>query len=162
MTLSQRIGVVEINTLAFQVPSANKANKSSFFPQTINDWNDLPDSLISSAEMSDDSVSKFASLVRARDCFPSWCTPLVKYCQFSVSPVNHSDSEHIFEKKSQILRIFKNLYFITWISTFTRKNYFCDKNFLATTKGKCVPPRPTKLGFVLKQILGVHVFGHMC
>ena len=31
------------------------------------DWNDLPESLISSAELSDDSVSKFTSLVRARD-----------------------------------------------------------------------------------------------
>ena len=35
----------------------------------------VPDSLISSAEMSDDCVSKFASLVRARDYFPSWRTP---------------------------------------------------------------------------------------
>ena len=34
---------------------------------SIRDWNDLPDSLISSAEMSADCVSKFASLVRARD-----------------------------------------------------------------------------------------------
>ena len=69
MTLSQRIGVVEINILlAFQIPSASKeAYKSSFFPQTIRDWNDLPDSLVSSAEMSDDCVSKFASLVRSRD-----------------------------------------------------------------------------------------------
>ena len=41
--------------------------KSSFFPQTIRDWNDLPDSLVSSAEMSDDCVSKFASLGRSRD-----------------------------------------------------------------------------------------------
>ena len=40
---------------------------SSFFPQTTRDWNDLPDSLISSTEMSDDCVSKFAALVRARD-----------------------------------------------------------------------------------------------
>ena len=39
----------------------------SFFPQTIRDWNDLPESLISSSELSDDSVSKFTSLVRARD-----------------------------------------------------------------------------------------------
>ena len=55
-------------SLAFQIPSASKeAYKSSFFPQTIRDWNDLPDSLISSAEMSDDCVSKFASLVRLRD-----------------------------------------------------------------------------------------------
>ena len=41
--------------------------KCSFFPQTIRDWNDLPDSLFSTAEMSDDCVSKFASLVRSRD-----------------------------------------------------------------------------------------------
>ena len=57
------------HSLAFQIPSpaSKEAYKSSFFPQTIRDWNDLPDSLISSAEMSDDCVSKFASLVRARD-----------------------------------------------------------------------------------------------
>ena len=55
-------------SLAFQIPSASEeAYKSSFFPQTIRYWNDLPDSLISSAEMSGDCVSKFASLVRARD-----------------------------------------------------------------------------------------------
>ena len=41
--------------------------KCSFFPQTIRDWNDLPDSLFSTAEMSDDCVSKFASLVHSRD-----------------------------------------------------------------------------------------------
>ena len=34
---------------------------------TIRDWNDLPESLISSSELSDDSLSKFTSLVRARD-----------------------------------------------------------------------------------------------
>ena len=56
------------HSLAFQILSASKeAYKSSFFPQTIRDWNDLPDSLVSSAEMSDDCVSKFASLVRSRD-----------------------------------------------------------------------------------------------
>ena len=56
------------HSLAFQIPSDSKeAYKSNFFPQTIRDWNDLPDSLISSAEMSDDCVSKFASLVRSRD-----------------------------------------------------------------------------------------------
>ena len=56
------------HSLAFQIPSASKeAYKSSFFPQTIRDWNDLPDSLVSSAEMSDDCVSKFASLLRSRD-----------------------------------------------------------------------------------------------
>ena len=33
----------------------------------IRDWNDLPDSLFSTAEMPDDCVSKFASLVRSRD-----------------------------------------------------------------------------------------------
>ena len=54
-------------SLAFQLPSASKGvYKYSFFPQTIRDWNDLPESLISSSELSDDSVSKFTSLVRAR------------------------------------------------------------------------------------------------
>ena len=42
-------------------------DKCSFFPQIIRDLNDLPDSLFSTAEMSDDCVSKFASLVRSRD-----------------------------------------------------------------------------------------------
>ena len=56
------------HSLAFQIPSASKdVYKYSFFPQTIRDWNDLPESLISSSELSDDIVSKFTSLVRARD-----------------------------------------------------------------------------------------------
>ena len=56
------------HSLAFQIPSASKdVFQYSFFPQTIRDWNDLPESLISSSELSDDSVSKFISLVRARD-----------------------------------------------------------------------------------------------
>ena len=58
------------HSLAFQIPSASKdVYKYSFFPQTIRDWNDLPEPLISSSELSesDDSVSKFTSLVRARD-----------------------------------------------------------------------------------------------
>ena len=56
------------HSLAFQIPSASKdVYKYSFFPQTIRDWNDLPESLISSSELSDDTVSKFTSLVRARD-----------------------------------------------------------------------------------------------
>ena len=54
--------------LAFQIPSASiNAKLHSFFPQTIRNWNELPDSLISSAELPDDCVSKFTSLVRARD-----------------------------------------------------------------------------------------------
>ena len=56
------------HSLAFQIPSSSKdVYMYSFFPQTIRDWNDLPESLISSSELSDDSVSKFTSLVRARD-----------------------------------------------------------------------------------------------
>ena len=56
------------HSFAFQIPSASKdIYQYSFFPQTIRDWNDLPESLISSSELSDDSVSKFISLVRARD-----------------------------------------------------------------------------------------------
>ena len=80
------------HSLAFQIPSASKdAYKHSFFPQTVRDWNDLPESLISSSELSDDSVSKFTSLVRARTNFPQ-SQPLVKDCQFGVSPVKYSDS----------------------------------------------------------------------
>ena len=46
------------HSLAFQIPSASKdVYKYSFFPQTIRDWNDLPESMISSSELSDDSVS---------------------------------------------------------------------------------------------------------
>ena len=56
------------HSLASQIPSAStNAYLHSFFPQTIRDWNELPDSLISSAELSDDCVSKFTSLVRALD-----------------------------------------------------------------------------------------------
>ena len=55
-------------SLSFQIhPVSKDAYKYSFFPQTIRDWNNLPESLFSSSEMSDDCVSKFESLVRARD-----------------------------------------------------------------------------------------------
>ena len=53
---------------AFQTPIANAdVYKCSFCPQTIRDWNVLPDSLISPAEDAEDCVAKFTSLVRARD-----------------------------------------------------------------------------------------------
>ena len=52
------------HSMVFQTPIANKG---SFFPQTIRDWNALPNSLISSAEDAEDCVAKFTSLVRARD-----------------------------------------------------------------------------------------------
>ena len=56
------------HSMAFQTPIANTdVYKSSFFPQTIRDWNALPNSLISSAEDAEDCVAKFTSLVRARD-----------------------------------------------------------------------------------------------
>ena len=68
MTLSPKLGVVGISTMAFQTPIANTdVYKGSFFPQTIRDWNALPDSLISSAEDAEDCIAKFTSLVRARD-----------------------------------------------------------------------------------------------
>ena len=77
------------HSLAFQIPSASKeAYKSSFFPLTIRDWNDLPDSLISSAEMSDVRIS-----CESQGLISLLAHPLVRYCQFGVSPVNHSDSD---------------------------------------------------------------------
>ena len=64
------------HSLSFQIPSASKdVYKYGFFPQTIRDWNDLPESLISSSELSDDSVSKFTSLVRAREYFSPVTVP---------------------------------------------------------------------------------------
>ena len=56
------------HSMAFQTPIANTdVYKGSFFPQTIRDWNALPDSLISSAEDAEDCVAKFTSLVRTTD-----------------------------------------------------------------------------------------------
>ena len=56
------------HSLTFQTPLAGTdIYKSSFFPQTIRDWNSLEDSLISAAEGAEDSVTKFTSLIRARD-----------------------------------------------------------------------------------------------
>ena len=49
------------------IPKTRLDRNQHSYPQTIRDWNDLPESLISSSELSDDSVSKFTSLVRARD-----------------------------------------------------------------------------------------------
>ena len=46
------------HSLVFQIPTASiDAYKKSFFPQTIRDWNVLPDSLISSAELADDFLN---------------------------------------------------------------------------------------------------------
>ena len=71
MTLSPKLGVEEISTLwHFRLPLLihnTGVYKGSFFPQTIRDWNALPDSLISSAEDAENCVAKFTSLVRARD-----------------------------------------------------------------------------------------------
>ena len=56
------------HSLAFQVPMAGTdIYKSSFFPQAIRDWSLVTDSLISASECAVDSVTKFTSLVRARD-----------------------------------------------------------------------------------------------
>ena len=95
MTLSQRTGVAEINThWSFRFPLLVKmpTRKVSIPKLSARDWNVLTDSLISSAELSDDCVSSFTSLVRARDLSSS-ANPLVRYCHFGVSLVNYSDSE---------------------------------------------------------------------
>ena len=56
------------HSLAFQTLLAGTdMYNSSFFPQTIRDWNSLTDSPISASECIEDSVTKFTSLVRARD-----------------------------------------------------------------------------------------------
>ena len=88
------------HSLAFQIPSASEeAYKSSFFPQTIRDWNDLPHSLISSTEMSDDCVQVRISC-ESQGLISLLAHPLVRYCQFGVSPVNHSDSDSEVDVKN--------------------------------------------------------------
>ena len=74
--------------MAVQIPSAStNAYENIFFPWTIRDWNNLPDSLISFAELSEDCMSMFSSLVRAMDLFPP-VTALGEGCHlFGVSPV---------------------------------------------------------------------------
>ena len=88
LEISARKNPLEVYRKSARVPPADSARKNplevsrksarvppyttdvymySFYPQTIRDWNDLPESLIYSSELSDDSVSKFTSLVRARD-----------------------------------------------------------------------------------------------
>ena len=67
MTLSQNRRCRNQHSKAYQICYASKdANKKSFSLKTIRDWNYLPDSLISTAELSDNCVSKFTSLLRAR------------------------------------------------------------------------------------------------
>ena len=51
-----------------ELPKYNGIQVSQLnYPHTTRDWNVLPDSLMSSAELSDDCVSKFSSLVRGSD-----------------------------------------------------------------------------------------------
>ena len=55
------------HSLTFQIPAArNDIYKGSFFPQTIRNWNNLPDLIITSAENAEDGVARFTSLVRIR------------------------------------------------------------------------------------------------
>ena len=45
--------------MSFQIPATStEVYNNSFFPWTIRDWKDLPESLIFSSELLDDSVSK--------------------------------------------------------------------------------------------------------
>ena len=56
------------HSLTFQIPTTRTDSyKGSFFPQTIRDWNALPDSIITSAKGAEDGVARFTSPVRARD-----------------------------------------------------------------------------------------------
>ena len=46
--------------------------KGNYFSWTIRDWNALPESVISSAEVKDDCIAKFTSLVRTGTNFPNY------------------------------------------------------------------------------------------
>ena len=80
------------HSFAFQIPSASKeAYKSSFFPQAIRDWNDLPDSLISSAEMSDDCCVQVRFTRAFKGLISPPSEPPGEIMSFGVSPVNYSE-----------------------------------------------------------------------
>ena len=66
MTLFPSLGVAGISTpWPFRYPQPVKdVYKYSFFPQTIRDWNDIPESLISSSELSDDIVADRRLMIR--------------------------------------------------------------------------------------------------
>ena len=91
MTLFPRLGVAEISTpWPFRYPGPVKMSISIVSsPRLSGTGMTPPESLISSSELSDDSVSKFTSLARVGTNFPQ-SQPLVKDCQFGVSPVNYS------------------------------------------------------------------------
>ena len=56
------------HSLTFQtLATRTDIYKGSFFPQTVRDWNALPDSIINSAEGAEDGVARYNSLVRVRD-----------------------------------------------------------------------------------------------
>ena len=60
------------HSLAFQsLLARTDIYKSSFFPQTIRDWNSLTDSLISASECAEDLVAEFTSLLRAMTSSPN-------------------------------------------------------------------------------------------
>ena len=68
MTLSPKLGVVEISTLwHFRLPLPIQMFIKVVSSPRLRDWNAIPDSLISSAEDAEDCATKFTSLVRARD-----------------------------------------------------------------------------------------------
>ena len=60
------------HSLTFLIQSASEDTyEFIFFAQTIRDWNDLPDAPLTTAEMTDDCVAKFAATIaRARNVFP--------------------------------------------------------------------------------------------
>ena len=92
------LGVTITSDLRWNTPISKDAYKYSFFPRTIRDWNDLPESLISSSELLDDCVSTFTTLVRARDKFPPVTTSGEGFF-FCVSQVNYSDPESEYHTK---------------------------------------------------------------
>ena len=69
MTLSPKLGVVEISTLwHFRLPlQIQMFIKVASFLGLSGNGNALPDSLISSAEDAEDCIDKFTSLVSVRD-----------------------------------------------------------------------------------------------
>ena len=66
-----KLGAVEIiiNWLFYTPAARTDIYKGSFFPQTIKNWNALPDSIIPPLNVQgpEDGAARFTSLIRARD-----------------------------------------------------------------------------------------------
>ena len=78
------------HSFTFHTPAARTdIYNGSFFPQTIRDWNALPNLIITSVEGAEDSVARFTSLVRAREELPRLSKKIKLQAMHHAPPQGH-------------------------------------------------------------------------